>query len=79
MPATEDGAWIVYNSNINGGYYYISYCSTFDHVISHMVSDKYSEVLSYDAGNELDTYVKTGDSTKVVNVFHRERSVIRVC
>ena len=72
VPATEDGAWIVYNSNINGGYYYISYCSPFDHTISHTVSDKYSEVLSYDAGNKLAAYVKTGDSTKVANVFHKE-------
>ena len=69
-PAKQDGAWIAYNSNIGSHFYYISYDSPFGYTISHTVSDKYSQVLSYDAGNEMDRYVKTGDSTKVANVFH---------
>ena len=69
-PAKQDGAWISYNSNIGSHFYYISYDSPFGYTISHTVSDKYSQVLSYDAGNEMDRYVKTGDSTKVANVFH---------
>ena len=69
-PAKQDGAWIAYNSNIGSHFYYISYDSPFGYTIAHTVSDKYSQVLSYDAGNEMDRYVKTGDSTKVANVFH---------
>ncbi|MBQ1903184.1 MAG: hypothetical protein II168_02335 [Ruminococcus sp.] len=69
-PAKQDGAWIAYNSNIGSHFYYISYDSPFGYTISHTVSDKYSQVLSYDAGNEMDRYIKTGDSTKVANVFH---------
>ena len=72
VPAAEDGAWIAYNSNESARYFYISYCSPLEQAISHTVSDEYSEVLSYDAGNELDTYIQTGDSTKVANVFHRK-------
>jgi len=73
VPAAEDGAWITYNSNIGGdGIYYISYCSPIDHMISHTVSDEYSEVQSCDAGNEIDAYITTGDSTKTANVFHKK-------
>ena len=69
-PAKQDGAWIAYNSNIGSHFYYISYDSPFGYTISHTVSDKYSQVLSYDAGNEMDRYVKTGGSTKAANDFH---------
>jgi hypothetical protein len=51
-PASEDGAWITYNSNSGpAGFYYISYCSPLNSAYSHSVTDKYGEVLSYDAGN----------------------------
>ena len=72
VPAAEDGAWITYNSNAGGMYYYISYCAPIDHMVSHTVSDEYSEVLSYDAGNEIDAYITTGDSVKTANVFHKK-------
>ena len=78
VPAKEDGAWITYNSNYDGGYYYISYCSPIDHAVSHTVSDKYSEVLSFDAGNEPDCYITTGDSTKTANVFHKKGKLAAV-
>lgn len=73
IPAAEDGACITYNSNVaNGRYYYISYCSPIDHIVSHTVSNEYSEVISYDAGNEIDACITTGDSTKAANVFHKK-------
>ncbi|WP_455530147.1 lectin like domain-containing protein [Ruminococcus sp.] len=72
VPASEDGAWITYNSSLgSAGYYYISYSAPLEYAISHSVTDKYGEVLSYDAGTEEDRYVKTGDSTKTANVFHK--------
>ena len=71
-PASEDGAWITYNSSLgSAGFFYVSYCAPLQDGISHSVTDKYGEVLSYDAGNEEDKYIKTGDSTKVANVFHK--------
>ena len=70
-PAEQDGAWIVYNSNLGGKYQYISYSSPLEYAISHTVSDKYSDVQSYDAGNVMSSYIKTGDSTKVANIFHK--------
>ena len=78
LPATQDGAWIAYNSNLGGVYYYISYCSPLGYSISHTVSDKYSEVLSYDAGNEQDRFVKTEGSTKTANVFHKKGKLAAV-
>ena len=71
-PASQDGAWIVYNSNLGSQYHYISYDSPFEFAVSHTVSDKYSDVLSYDAGNMLNSYIRTGDSTKTANVFHKK-------
>ncbi len=72
-PAAEDGAWITYNSNecSGGNYFYVSYCAPLQYAISHSVTDKYSEVLSYDAGNEQDRYIRTGDKTTTANVFHK--------
>ncbi|MBR3668276.1 MAG: hypothetical protein IKN66_14180 [Ruminococcus sp.] len=78
VPAAEDGAWITYNSNFDRGYYCISYCSPLDHAVSHTVSDKYSEVLSYDAGNEPDCYITTGSSAKTANVFHKKGKLAAV-
>ena len=52
-PAYEDGAWITYNSNLGSAcYYYISYSAPLEYALSHSVTDKYNEVLSYDAGDE---------------------------
>ena len=71
-PAEEDGAWITYNSGFSANkYYYVSYCTPFGYALSHRVTDQYGEVLSYDAGTEEDTIIRTGDSTKTANVFHK--------
>ena len=77
-PAEQDGAWIVYNSNLGGTYQYISYSSPLEYAISHTVSDKYSQVQSYDAGNVMGSYIKTGDSTKAANVFHKKGKLAAV-
>ena len=77
-PASQDGAWIVYNSNMGDMLCYISYDAPFGYTYSHTISEKYSEVLSYDAGNEMDRYVSTGDSTKVANVFHKKGKLAAV-
>ena len=71
-PAAEDGAWLTYNSSFSGDkLYYVSYCTPLEYAVSHSVTDKYSEVLSYDAGTEEGSCFKTGDSTKIANVFHK--------
>lgn len=72
--ASQDGAWITYNSAgvIKGSYYYVSYDTPLTDVVSFSATDKYSEILSYDAGNEQDRYIKTGNGTIVANVFHKQ-------
>lgn len=77
-PAEQDGAWIVYNSNLGEMCQYISYCAPLEYAISHTVSDKYSDVQSYDAGNVMGSYIKTGDSTKAANVFHKKGKLAAV-
>jgi hypothetical protein len=70
--AERDGAWLTYNSNYKSDKpYYISYCTPIGYAISHTVSDQYTDVLSYDAGNEMDRTISTGDATKTANVFHK--------
>ena len=77
-PAEQDGAWIVYNSNLGEMCQYISYCAPLEYAISHTVSDKYSQVQSYDAGNVMSGYIKTGDSIKTANVFHQKGKLAAV-
>ena len=77
-PAEQDGAWIVYNSNLGEMCQYISYCAPLEYAISHTVSDKYSQVQSYDAGNVMSGYIKTGDSTKAANIFHKKGKLAAV-
>jgi hypothetical protein len=71
IPAAEDGAWITYNSQYTSGYQYLSYCAPIDYAIAHSVTDEYSEVIGYDAGNEDDRFIRTGDPTTTANVFHK--------
>jgi hypothetical protein len=77
-PASEDGAWICYNSACPSEFFYVSYCAPLEYGISHSVTDEYSEVLTYDAGNEQDRYIKTGDSTTTANVFHKAGTLAAV-
>ena len=78
-PASEDGAWITYNSSLGSAcYYYISYCAPLEYAISHSATDKYGEVLSYDAGAEEDRYVKTGEWTNTANIFHKSGKLAAV-
>ena len=78
-PASEDGAWITYNSSLgSAGFFYVSYCAPLEHVISHSVTDKYGEILSHDAGNEQDKYIKTGEWTNTANVFHKSGKLAAV-
>lgn len=79
--------------------YYISYSAPLEYAISHSVTDKYSEVLSYDAGDEQslislyspfaealgydisslqNRYIKTGNNTKVANIFHNAGTLAAV-
>ena len=69
--ATEDGAWIVYNSQYDSDYCYLSYSAPLEAPVSISVTDKYSAVLGYDAGVADDTYINLGDSTTTANVFHK--------
>ncbi len=77
--ASVDGAWICYNSaSPSKGFYYVSYCTPFDNAISQSVTDKYTEVLSYDAGNEQDKRIATGSETTTANVFHKRGKLAAV-
>ncbi len=78
-PTSEDGAWICYNSSLgSAGFFYVSYCAPLEYGFSHSVTDEYSEVLAYDAGNEQDRYIKTGVSTTTANVFHKAGTLAAV-
>ena len=78
-PASEDGAWICYNSSFgSAGFFYVSYCAPLEYGISHSVTDKYGDILSYDAGNEEDKYIKTGEWTNTANVFHKSGKLAAV-
>jgi len=80
-PASQDGAWITYNSMFAGRLYYVSYDTALFSVNGHSITDKYKEVLSYDAGMSLadlpDMYFGAperasifGSGIKMANVFH---------
>ncbi len=73
-PAQQDGAWILQNSRGdkwgNGGLYYVSYETQFREKTIFVLSDDYSEVLSYDGGAE--NRICTGDETVVANIFPQE-------
>ncbi len=78
-PASEDGAWICYNSSLgSAGFFYVSYCAPIDEGISHSVTAEYSEVLAYDAGNEQDRYIRPEAITTTANVFHKAGTLAAV-
>lgn len=77
--ASQNGAWIAYNSLLGGtGYYYISYDTTLRDPIVLSVSDKYSDIASYDYGNEGDAAIKTGVETVTANKFSKSGKLAAV-
>ena len=80
--ATQDGAWITFNSNYPLGFFYISYDTPFDQVYDTplflSVTDEYSKVLSHDCGPYFTDPVKTGDTTTAANVFKGKGSLSAV-
>ena len=71
IPAEHDGAWLVQNSRSeywgNHGYYWMSYESFLEAPECYIVSSDYSDVVSFDIGNQLS--FETGDTTVCANVF----------
>ena len=70
--ATQDGAWLVQNSYDTGwgdeGCFWVSYDTPFKEISSFVLSDEYSQVLSYDRGS---FYMYSGfECPTVANVFH---------
>ncbi|MBR5974545.1 MAG: hypothetical protein IK020_05110 [Clostridiales bacterium] len=76
----EDGAWLLQNSGGtdwgDGGFAWVSYESAilFDGVMT--VTDKYTDVLSYDVGALCG--IRTGEETVVANVYHHEGTLTAV-
>ncbi|MBO4688502.1 MAG: hypothetical protein J5636_08325 [Clostridiales bacterium] len=76
----EDGAWLLQNSGGtdwgDGGFAWVSYESTilFNGVMT--VTDKYTDVLSYDVGALCG--IRTGEETVVANVYHHEGTLTAV-
>ena len=79
--ATRDGAWITYNSNRAGIYYYVSYDTPFDqlndppHFMS--VSDEYAKVLTHDSGKWTENVAGEGEIT-TANVFKESGTLTAV-
>ena len=80
--ASQDGAWITYNSNNSAMYYYVSYDTEIDQLQDPpcflSVSDDYSKVVSYDCGSWDKRFIKTGDSTETANVFDEKGTLAAV-
>ena len=82
VPATQDGAWITYNSqNGKSCFDYISYDSDFEPGGSYWLSvtDKYSDVIGYDCGHLANRQImaKNGPVT-LANVFRRKGTLAAV-
>lgn len=77
---SENGAWLCQNSKSaawgNNGRYWVSYESYFPEKTIFAVTNEYSEVLSYDSGNE--DYIQTGDTTSVANVYHKKGTLAAI-
>lgn len=79
---SRDGAWIAYNSQ-NGKhcYNYFSYDTQFEGggSVWLSVTDKYSEVLAYDAGHKVYRQIKAKDSpVTIANVFRKKGTLAAV-
>ena len=79
--ASRDGAWITYNSNRAGDYYYVSYDTPFDQVNDPpcfmSVTDEYSKVVTHDGGRWTPDTAGEGQ-TKAANVFKEEGTLAAV-
>ena len=80
VPAQNDGAWICQNSKSKGwgndGIYYISYESLIEEDVIFSVSNEYTDVVYYDAGNE--KQISTGDTCSVANVFNKKGTLAAI-
>lgn len=72
--AKENGAWLCQNSKGAGwgenGTYWVSYENPFSERTAFAITSDYSEVATYDYGNE--NRIETGEETVIANVFHKE-------
>ncbi len=79
---SQDGAWITYNSSYPVGYYFVSYDTPFDQLydtpVFMSVSDRYTDVLSYDCGCWFGSSVKNEGGTTVANVFNKKGNLAAV-
>lgn len=86
--ASQDGAWIAYNSMTSGEYYYVSYDTYFDGMTEStmdvtgrdcpttlVLTDEYSDVRSYDCA--CFGMIRTSSMTSA-NVFHGEGTLAAV-
>lgn len=80
--ASQDGAWITYNSGHPYDYYYVSYDTPFDQKYDTpwfiSVTEQYGKVLSHDHGYWLEEPIVTGENTTVANVFQGEGTLAAV-
>ena len=81
VEASRDGAWIAYNSNTPGKYYYVSYDTPFDRVNDlpafMSVTDEYTKVLTHDGGRWTEDTAGEGE-TVTANVFKEEGKLAAV-
>lgn len=80
VPAQSNGAWLCQNSESvawgNKGTYWVSYESLLDFQLIYDVTKEYSEVASYDGGNE--NSISTGETCTVANVYHKKGTLAAV-
>ena len=80
--ASQDGAWITYNSNYPLGFYYVSYDTSFDQLydtpLFMSITDGYSKIVSYDCGRWLTPPVRTDAATTTANVFKEKGKLAAV-
>ena len=79
--ASRDGAWITYNSNRSGDYYYVSYDTPFDQINDApyfmSVSTDYAKVATHDGGMWTEETAGEGE-TVAAGVFHEEGTLSAV-
>ena len=80
--ASQDGAWITYNSLYTQGYYYVSYDTVFDFFGDFpcflSASKDYTKVLAYDGGYWGMPVTGTEETTTLANVFSEKGTLAAV-